>query len=60
MNFPKKLELVAVSLPPFRIWGVENEDFSSSNFRGLACVFTPKELHHIAQGCSRSELPWAM
>ena len=21
-------------------------------------VFTPKELRHIAQGCSRSELPW--
>jgi hypothetical protein len=21
-------------------------------------VFTPKEFRHIAQGCSRSELPW--
>ena len=21
-------------------------------------VLTPKELRHIAQGCSRSELPW--
>ena len=21
-------------------------------------AITPKELHHIAQGCSRSELPW--
>lgn len=23
-------------------------------------AFTPKELRHIAQGCERSELPWAM
>ena len=31
---------------------------SSSKFEGIAFVFTPKELCHIAQGCSRSELPW--
>lgn len=31
---------------------------SSSKSGGMSSGFTPKELCHIAQGCSRSELPW--
>ena len=31
---------------------------SRSKFDARKPVFTPKELRHIAQGCSRSELPW--
>ena len=29
-----------------------------TKFEVIVFVFTPKEFRHIAQGCSRSELPW--
>src|SRR5438094_7796076 len=54
-DFQGRTRLRAFRTSTFKI---RHSTFSSSKFERIAFVFTPKELCHIAQGCSRSELPW--
>ncbi len=40
------------------LFGQPKLKFNSSKFEEIVSAFTPKEFRHIAQGCSRCELPW--